>query len=220
MGLHAELTVRRQLDDDGIRAESVRDRAVVIAEVRRYGIQQGDGAHHPLGRVFLLHVERRIVRREIELAAGEAPHHRLRFWHGYGGALNLQANRRQMAVEIKKFARLSATPLLLLLLLLSAFPSAPSVNRRPTTRVPLPLPLSPPISSLSLFSAKRFGALAFKEKNAGERSVMQHGVGETRIGVSSRTSKEKSGREGGRGRSPPRPSHPPRASAERRIRVR
>lgn len=82
-----------QLDYDGIRAVAVRNRAVVISEVRRYGIQEGDSADYPLGRVFLLYVEGGIVRCEIELATGETPHHRLRFWHRYRGALNLGTNR-------------------------------------------------------------------------------------------------------------------------------
>lgn len=102
------LTVCCQFDDDGIRAEAVRNRAVVIPEVRRYGVQQGDSADYPLGRVFLLHVERRIVRREIELATGEAPHHRFRFWHGYRGALNLGSKSGEKRGGIKKL-RLSAS---------------------------------------------------------------------------------------------------------------
>lgn len=89
-----KLTVCCQLDDDGIRAEAVCDRAVVIPVVRGYGIQQGDGADYPLACVFLLHVERRIVRREIELAAGETPQNRFRFWHRYRGALNLAGTNR------------------------------------------------------------------------------------------------------------------------------
>lgn len=91
--------MRCQLDDDGIRAVAVRDGAVVISEICRYRIQQGDSADYLVGRVFLLHVERRIVQREIELATGEAPHHRLRFWHGYRRALNLGSKSGKMAVE-------------------------------------------------------------------------------------------------------------------------
>lgn len=83
----------RQLDYDGIRAEAIRDRAVVIPEVRGYGIEQRDSADDSLAGVFLLHMERRIVRREIELATGEAPYHRVRFWHRYRGTLHLR-NRR------------------------------------------------------------------------------------------------------------------------------
>lgn len=85
-----ELTVCRQLDYDGIRAEAIRDRAVVIPKVRGYGIEQRDSADDPLAGVFLLHVERRIVRREIELATSEAPYHRVRFWHRYRGTLHLR----------------------------------------------------------------------------------------------------------------------------------
>lgn len=80
----------RQLDYDGIRAEAIRDCAVVIPEVRGYRIEQRDSADDPLGGVFLLNVERRIVRREIELATGEVPYHRVRFWHRYRGTLHLR----------------------------------------------------------------------------------------------------------------------------------
>lgn len=92
----------RQLDYDGIRAEAIRDRAVVIPEVRGCGFEQCDSADDSLGGVFLLHGKLRIVRREIELATGEAPHHRVRFWHRYRGTLHLRNRGGERSNKKKK----------------------------------------------------------------------------------------------------------------------
>lgn len=92
----------RQLDYDGIRAEAIRDRAVVIPEVRGCGFEQCDSADDSLGGVFLLHGKLRIVRREIELATGEAPHHRVRFWHRYRATLHLRNRGRERSNKKKR----------------------------------------------------------------------------------------------------------------------
>ena len=101
----------RQLDYDGIRAEAIRDRAVVIPEVRGCGFEQCDSADDSLGGVFLLHGKLRIVRREIELATGEAPHHRVRFWHRYRGTLHLRNRGRERSNKKKKKERKKKPPL-------------------------------------------------------------------------------------------------------------
>lgn len=105
----------RQLDYDGIRAEAIRDRAVVIPEVRGCGFEQCDSADDSLGGVFLLHGKLRIVRREIELATGEAPHHRVRFWHRYRGTLHLrnrggERSNKKKKEKKKKAPRLPPSP--------------------------------------------------------------------------------------------------------------
>lgn len=89
--------MRRELDNDGIRAEAVGDRAVVIAEIRGYRIEQRDCADDSFRHVFFLHVKRGIVRREIELTSGEVPYHRFGFRNGYRGALHLEIKMARCA---------------------------------------------------------------------------------------------------------------------------
>lgn len=85
----SKLTVGRELDDGRVGAVGIGHRAIVVAEVGVERLEEGQRADDPFRLVLLVPVEQAIVRREIELAPGEAPDHRVGPRHGHRGALDL-----------------------------------------------------------------------------------------------------------------------------------